>query len=659
MMNYRIVFFVILFIVLIHKGAFYPISTRYITDYKFNNIEQYEFSNISFVENGGIELARDYKVLYSGKNAIWVLAAWKGGLLAGTGDPAHLVYLNGGVQKKVLDLPDQVLISDIKQIRGLLYVSSLPRGLITVLDDSLILKKSITFKSEYIWNIVPDSRGYFVLTGNPALLYHFNFSNEPDIVIPVTNEDNLLKGISDGEDLYFTADGNVLYKFSWHDKKIRPVYSFDNPIMDIYYISGLIYIITSVAETKTQAREVSSDTTQSDENATAAKQSEKKSTHAGVFKSGLYSFDLKWSIEKIYEKSNIRFISLSYWNNSIIIGTDKNAGFYQISLKGNERRFSGLGIGKFARLLGINGENYALLLEPSRIIKLNREFSGTGWLISGSFDTGGISRWGRLIIDGTVNQGTSLKVFTRSGAIPEDGLWDEWAEYSNTAGSEPNRYFQYKVEFMSDGNKTPVFNGIIVPFVQKNSAPRIEKITINYNNSIYKLSWDAQSDDKDVLIYNLYLALEGGRWVKINDKPIEENNFDLNPANYPEGHYRLKVTASDERSNTPEDSKEGYKISDPFMIVNSSPVIGDIAIKKNGKTAELSWKVTDDLSPILEVDYMVSGLKWLKILPVSGIYDSTNLTFGLKLNIDEPEFIVIKASDIYGNYSTKGIFVDQ
>ncbi len=641
----------ILILILISSRFAFTVSTKYLTDYKFDNIELYEFSNISFVENGGIELAHDYKVLFTGKNPVWSLSEWKGGLLAGTGDPAQLLYLKSGGYKNILEFSNQVLVSDIKQFNGALYISSFPKGAITILDENFKESKRIPLKNEYIWNIVPDMKGYFVLTGSPASICHFNDRDELEYSIPVPGEENLLKGLADGDDLYFSADGNILYKFNSHDKKVRAVYSFDNSIMDIIYVKNLMYIITSASEYKNLSHEVLGESS-SDTN-------EKKTSRTGTFKSDLYSYDMKLSVEKIFEKANIRFISLSYWNDSIVIGTDKNAGYYQISLKGNERKFSGLGAGKFARLLELREDNFALLLDPTRIIRLEKEFAGKGFMVSGSFDTGNISRWGKLSIDSSIFPGTSLTIYTRSGAIPEDNLWEEWLEYKNRTASSPNRYFQYMAELGSGGGNTPVFNGITVPFIQKNSAPRIDKISLNYNNNIYKLSWDGEDEDRDILIYNLYLALSNESWVKINDKPLEENNFEINPANYPEGQYRIKVTVSDERSNSPAEAKEGFKISEPFMIVNSSPVIGDIALKKNGKTAMLAWKVTDNLSPVLEVDYMVNGLKWLKVLPEDVIYDSKTLMFDLKLNIDEPSFIVIKASDLYGNYSTKGIFVEE
>jgi hypothetical protein len=562
--------------------------------------------------------------------------------------------------KNVMELSDKVLVSDIKDMNGLIYVSSFPKGLITVLDGDFKVRKSIHFTNDYIWNIIPDTKGYYVLAGNPALLYHFNKNDESDLSLPVSGEDNLLRGIpAPGGDLFISAGGNVLYKYTAKERKIRAVYSFDNPVMDMCYADGLIYIITSASGGNNNLLK-DPDTPLPDDN-TAARQPERiKSLGSLSFKSSLYSYDMGASVEKLFEKANIRFISLSYFKDSIIIGTDKDAGYYQISLKGrgSDRKFSGLGAGKFARLTSLNGINYALLLEPSRIIKLSEGYAGNGTIISGAFDTGGISRWGRPFIAAGA-AGAGMKVFTRSGAFGSRDGWEDWEECIDIPVSSPGRYFQYKIELtgVPGGMETPVFNGISFPYIQKNSAPRIEKLSVNYNNNLFKITWDAQDDDKDILIYNLYLSRGNGGWVKINERPLEDNSFDINPVNFPEGQYRLKLTASDERSNPPEEAREVYKVSELFSIVNSIPVIGDISCKMSGNTAEIAWKVSDAFSPLAEVDYMHNGLKWIKIIPSSGIFDaSKSLEFSLKIRIDSPSFIVIKAVDIYGNYSTRGIF---
>ncbi len=651
----------LLFILFTAVSISHPVVTRYLSDFKFDNIELYSFSNVSFMENRGIEISGGYKEIFSAQYPVWSMTVWKGGLAAGAGDPARVLFLNDEGSKVVYESSNDVLISDIQEINGSLHALSFPKAKILVLDPDFKVRKRITLGNEYAWSIIPDIKGYYVLAGSPAELYHFNEKDEQDFTADVKGEDNLLRGVIAGGDLYFSADGNVLYRFEAASKKVKAVFSFDNSIMDIIYRERRIYLITSVSETKKTGFSQTGESSSADDDSTSPVRDtpEKKSSKTMSGKSALFSYDPKGSIEKIFEKPGIRFIALSYMNDSIIVGTDKNAGYYQISLQGNLKRFSGFGRGKFARFFNLKGENYALLLEPARIIRMSGNYSAAGSVLSGVFDTGNISRWGKPFILSTIYPGTGLKIFTRSGALAQEDLWDDWVPYDNKINSSPNRFFQYKIELSAGGGKSPEFTSMVIPYVQKNSAPRIEKLAFNYNNNTYRISWDAVDDDKDILIYNLYLALDGGAWVKINDKPVEDSSFDLNTANFPEGQYRIKITASDERSNPPEEAREGYRISEPFVIDNSPPAITDIAVKNMQGTADLSFKVSDSLSPLLEVDYSVNGMKWIKIIPDSGIYDSPAGTFSLKLKAENPSFVMIKAVDLYGNYSTKGVYIGK
>jgi hypothetical protein len=651
--------FTVIVMLLISMGISHAVYTKYLSDLKFDNIELYSFSNVSFIENGGLEISRAYKEIFSSQYPVWSLAVVKDGLIAGTGDPARLIYINKEGSKSVYEASNDVLISDIENFNGLLYLSSFPRAKLTVLDENFKLKKRIQLNNEYVWNIIPDGKGYFVLTGNPAVLYHFNEKDESDYNITMPGEDNLLRGVIAGSDLYFSADGNVLYKIEAANKKARAVFSFDNPIMDMIYYDHKIHVITSVLEAKktSQVQSAESSSSEDDSSSPVKQTGEKPRPFSG--KSALYTYDLSGSIEKVYEKSGIRFIALSYWNDSIVIGTDKNAGYYQISLLGNMKRFSGFGKGKFARFFNLKGENYAMLLEPGRIIKISRDYAPSGIFLSGVFDTGNISFWGKPFTGSVIYPETGMKIYSRSGAVADDNLWEDWVPFDGKINSSPNRFFQYKIELTSAGTKSPEFTSMVIPFVQKNSAPRVEKITLTYNNGIYKISWDAVDDDKDILIYDIYLSISNSVWVKINEKPLEDNTFDLNTGNYPDGQYRIKITASDERSNPPSEAKEGYRISEPFMIDNTPPQIGDITVKRVPGAAELSWQVKDALSPLLEVDYSLNGLKWIKLLPDSGMYDSPMGSFSLKLAGDVPCFLEIKAVNIYGNYSTRGLYINK
>ena len=657
----KYIYFSFLLFFILTNSAF-SVYTKYINDLKFENIEYFEFSNLSFIENSGIELARENKEIFKYPSPLWAFIEWKDGFLVGTGETAQLLYVDEKNHQIVFTASNQILISDIKKRGDSLYVAALPKSKIHILDSKFKLTKTIDLNSEYIWNIVPEKKGYFALCGNPATIYYLNEQDKVEYSIPVTNEDNILKGILIDQALYFIAESSILYTLDIQKKRIRAVTSLDNPITDFILVGKKLYLITSQPESRKIPQKESSESSASDDDIiTPIKQiGNKKGTRSGGGRSALYSYDFNGTIEKLYEKSNIRFLTLSYFklNKAIVIGTDKPGAYFEIS-ENNAKRFSCLGNGRLGRLISSDKNIYAILNEPSRIIKIGTGFSKYGYFISSPFDTGTISRWGKPVYSISSTSKATLRLFSRSGALYGDELWEDWLEISDSIQSSPNRFIQYKVELYSDGKESPFFRNIIIPYVQFNSPPRINKVSITFGSqNTYKINWDAEDDDRDTLTYNIYLNLPDGSYLKLNEKPLEENSFDIICNNYPEGQYRLKIVASDEKSNSKDDAKDTYIMSDPFIVDNTPPTIAELKLQKGKENSyKIQGKVSDNLSPIIDISYSVNGLKWIKILPVDGIYDSLDESFSVEFETKPPATVQIRTMDMYGNTSVKGVIL--
>ena len=650
-MKYFIVF---ILIILTGINLSFAVYTRYINDFKFENIEYYEFSNVTFIDNSGIELSRDYNEIFSSSSLIWSIEKWGDGFLAGCGDSANLLFISEKTNKIVFSSSNQLLFSDIELKNNFIYLSTIPKGIIFKLDNKFTLIKENKFNNEYIWQMIPYDNGILVLTGNPAVIYYLNQNDEIEWSFTVNTEHNLLKGIIISNILYFSGESGILYRLDLKThRKSSAVLSFDNAISDFIYQNGKIYIITSSKEIQKPVQNQSNPNA-SDEESTSARSSsqEKRNSRQAGSKSVLYSFSIDGNLEELLEKNNIRFISICSMDNSIIIGCDKNAGYYELSLTNKLNKFSSLGSGKFVRFITIDNNIYAILQDPSRIVKINSTYAREGYFISSAFDTGNISSWGNPLFSEQILPLTDIKYYTRSGAIDSEKFFDEWQAVKKDIKSYPNRFIQYKAVITSDGKNTPQYRGMIIPFLQKNIAPAVDKITINYSVSGIKAGWDASDENKDFLIYDVYLAQFDKDWIKINDKPLEENSLDIAKENFPEGRYRLKVVASDERSNPSFDAKTGFKISDGFYIDNSPPVIIDLIVNKISNEYTIQFSATDVMSPLAEASYSINGAKWVKFLPKEGMFDSQTESFVIKINLNSSSYLQIKVSDFFGNYST-------
>ncbi|MHC4255211.1 MAG: hypothetical protein ACYSUL_06265 [Planctomycetota bacterium] len=119
-----------------------------------------------------------------------------------------------------------------------------------------------------------------------------------------------------------------------------------------------------------------------------------------------------------------------------------------------------------------------------------------------------------------------------------------------------------------------------------------------------------------------------------------------------DGRYEIRVTASDERSNTPATALTGSRISDPAVVDNTGP---DIESREKPQVAAktiLKLKISDEYSAIEKVEYTIdSNADWKSTVPVDLVFDTTQED--VDIIIEELEagehVIAVKAVDAVGN----------
>jgi hypothetical protein len=636
------------------------VTTRYLSDLRFDNLDALEFNNVSFVDGGGIELARATSPVWSYDEPVWSAENLDGGLLVSAGNTAKLLLVRKDTNRVVFEDTNQMLFSDMILENGKLYLSSIPNGKVTVLDREYRKTGEYALSNQYAWALVPADGGMYVLAGNPAELYFLDKKEKLSRLAQFSNEGNLLKGVVQNGELILSGDGNTLYR--WSKGRISVVASFDNPIADFIVRDDGIFVVTSAAEARKQQQQQNAQQQQQQQ------QLQSGSTDGDVGKpmivptgrkqnarSSLWRVEKDGRAEEIFWKTGIRFISVAPLGRNFVVGSDKNGGYFEIATDGSPARFTSLGEGKFARFTEVGGETWAVLLEPSRILRLGTNYAPSGLFTSTVFDCASLSVWGRPIFGRTTPQGTTARLYTSSSLVAEEPLFDEWRVADSNVASPAGRYLRYRVELTGDGASTPTFRGLSVPYVQKNLAPRIERIQLSQTVNGIKVQWDAQDDNRDVLQYDVYLAPLDGDFVKWNERPLEENNIEIPRDNVPEGRYRVRVTASDAPSNPPSEARSSSRVSDPFLVDNTPPDIGAIAVSQTNGRYELHFTARDASSPIADAFFSVNGQRWTRMLPADGIFDNPEEEFLFTLAVPKGTLVQVKVSDLFGNYATKGL----
>ena len=140
----------------------------------------------------------------------------------------------------------------------------------------------------------------------------------------------------------------------------------------------------------------------------------------------------------------------------------------------------------------------------------------------------------------------------------------------------------------SNGPKTPIIREIAVASSVPNLAPKVQSISVVRiaaagKKGTFKISYKAKDDNGDKMIYKIDFRKVGRtNWIELKDE-LEADNFEWDGKTIEDGRYEVRVTTSDERSNTTTTKLTGSRISEPVVVDNTAPVIKKHSINKNSK----------------------------------------------------------------------------
>ncbi|MBI4864913.1 MAG: hypothetical protein HY815_32335 [Candidatus Riflebacteria bacterium] len=175
---------------------------------------------------------------------------------------------------------------------------------------------------------------------------------------------------------------------------------------------------------------------------------------------------------------------------------------------------------------------------------------------------------------------------------------------------------------------------------------------------IREIRWKASDADGDVLVYRLFARPRADAlWLPLNPKePATGSSFSWNTESVPDGTYVAKIVGSDERSNPPGEELSGEKISTPFVIDNTPPVV---TLTVDGAARVIRVAVVDTLSTVRAVEHSVDGQEWKPLFPKDRLLDSLNEELELSTSglSPGPHAIVVRSADTDGNVGAARIVV--
>jgi hypothetical protein len=317
-------------------------------------------------------------------------------------------------------------------------------------------------------------------------------------------------------------------------------------------------------------------------------------------------------------------------------------------------------------------------------------FASKGTYTSPVLDATQVSRFGKLHLHGALPQGTSLTVATRSGNVkePDEKGWSSWskdiaAEEYLPIKSPSARFLQYRLTFESrEENATPVVDDVAVAYQVPNLPPQVKSVRVAGNPETpvaqpnvpageaelvrvpptpkQMIAWEATDPNGDALQYWLYFRrMPAGPWILLKDK-VTEAQFEWDTRSVADGRYEIKVLASDANANPPGRGKTASRVSDPIIVDNTPPTIGDLKWAQKGQKAQFDFKIVDETSTVAACDFSIdSNRDWQMVLPVDNIFDSPEET----VSFSTPELkpgqhqVTLRATDAKGNQAFQTVFV--
>jgi hypothetical protein len=270
-----------------------------------------------------------------------------------------------------------------------------------------------------------------------------------------------------------------------------------------------------------------------------------------------------------------------------------------------------------------------------------------------------------------------------------DSGWSKWsdetpaAEYVQ-ATAQAARFFQYRLTFTgSEGKSTPVVDEVDAAYEVPNMAPQIKSIKITSagkpdanspaatpddtsaaaktgSQRMQTITWEASDPNTDPLRYAVYFRhAPHDQWILLKDK-LTETTYEWDTRSVADGRYEVRIVASDELANARGTGRTSQRISDPVVVDNTAPVIGDLKVSAKGNSAQVDARVVDRTTTVAKLEYAVdSNDDWQSVLPSDKIADSPDeaYSFTIPSLASGAHQITLRASDSHGNQAFETVQV--
>lgn len=716
--------------VLICAGLAWSQGTRQWKETGYEDFERGTSRSVAIRSDGYLELAPAFKTIYTSPSTyIWNITADKDGVVyAATGAQARVYRItrdgNATVifEAKELQVQSLALASD-----GAIYAATAPDGKVYKITRAAAKPgqaaasewTSAEFfdpKTKYIWALALDSQGrLYVATGENGEIFRlekngqgavFFKSDEAHIrALAFDPKGNLIAG-SDGNALIYriTPAGEGFALYAAPRKEITAL------AVDA---AGNIY----AAGTGERRAGPPAGTMPPQPQVLMAPGAPPPTAMPFVGNLNLSGSDIfmiapDGSPKKLWSSKEDIVYALDFDSaGRLIAGTGNKGRIFSIEKNG---QFTDLIKASANQVTGFahaaNGALYCSSSNLGKIFLMSSQTESEGSFESDVQDAKIFSRWGRAEVRGR----GSFELFARSGNVDNpDHNWSAWTriDLGKDARLEvpAARFVQWRAVLKPASPSTEI-DEVSINYLPKNVAPVVEEIAVqtgariaaqphmvqpdvvainlgsqpqmsmpkmevpvqaSRDRSYVAARWGAHDDNDDNLVFSVYYRGDNERDWKLLKSGITDKFYSFDSGLLPDGGYMLKVVASDAPSHTPEEALSDEKLSLRFEVDNTAPRIEGLTGRNEAAGLHVTFRATDDFSPIKRAEYSVDAGDWQYLEPVGQISDAKteSYDFRIALPIDsQPEMkkaggknappsssehvVVVRVYDRYENVAT-------
>lgn len=476
---------------------------------KQEDVVKGEARGVSIAENGAIQLAPAYSLVYDTKEAyIWSSAADSAGnIYLGTGHEGRIFKVDpSGAGKLLYDAGELDVYAMTTDTGGNLYAATSPDGQIYKITPDGRAAAFYDPPDKYIWSLAFDSSTstLYAGTGDKGVIYKIDAQGKA-AVLADTNENNIVSLILDRGNLIAGTDpGGLVLRIS-SDGKVFAL--FDSPMQEIHSLAlaqdGTVMALGINAQSQRQSSVgVSSTTSISSEGVitlssddqdqptvvSASDNSQRGRSRVENAKGALFRIRADGSSEVVWSATDsIGFALRLLADGQALVGTNNKGRIYSVSPTRAQTLLIQSPEDQTSTFITAGESVYATSSNLGRLYRIGRETVSEGTYTSPVRDTRFAGQWGAINW-----RGGGVEIQTRTGNTETpDATWSDWsAPYRNQSGDQVTspraRFIQWRATLRASStargkttsDKAAHLQSVVIAYLPRNQAPEINSLTV-------------------------------------------------------------------------------------------------------------------------------------------------------------------------------------